>query len=235
MVRPLALELEHARRPGTAQVAVDQQHRCPALAIAIATLTAVVDLPSPGTELVTTNALLRWSTSMKDRLVRSTRNASARGAWAGSQLISGSFRTSGVVGEGGEHWGLAQRRHVVDALHRGVQGLAQHGKAETEDQAQHQPQREVAELVGGRPAHSGMPGDVDDGRLEKWDTCWPGGVSSSATKPCSCRTTPWLIRWASRGLGSVTVILRTTVSGTTEAWIFARQRPWPTSSGRGSR
>ncbi len=68
--------------------------RCPALTIASAALTAVVDLPSPGTELVTTNALLVLSTSTKLRLVRSTRNASARGACEGSELISGLRWTS---------------------------------------------------------------------------------------------------------------------------------------------
>ena len=63
-------------------------------AIAIAALIAVVDLPSPGTELVTTKALLGWSTSMNERLVRSTRNASARGACDGRPLINGFFDTS---------------------------------------------------------------------------------------------------------------------------------------------
>ena len=53
--------------------------RWPALAIAIAALTAVVDLPSLGTALVTTKDLLSWSTSMNDRLVRSTRKASDAG------------------------------------------------------------------------------------------------------------------------------------------------------------
>ena len=49
----------------------------------------------------------------------------------------------------------------------------------------------------------------------------PGGVSSSATKSLSSSTTPSLIRCAWIGLASVTVILRTTVSGTTEALILA--------------
>ncbi len=58
----------------------------------------------------------------------------------------------------------------------------------------------------------------------------PGGVSSSATNSWSCSTTPSLIRWAWIGLGSVTVILRTTVSGTTEAWIFCASSPAGMSS-----
>ena len=61
----------------------------PAWAIAIATLVAVVDLPSPGIELVTTKTLLPASMSTNWRFVRSTRNASTRGAWELSELTRG--------------------------------------------------------------------------------------------------------------------------------------------------
>ena len=50
-----------------------------ATAMVTARFTAVVDLPSPGSELVTTKTFWSWSTSTYCMLVRSTRNASAQG------------------------------------------------------------------------------------------------------------------------------------------------------------
>ena len=61
----------------------------------IARLTAVVVLPSPGSAEVTTKTFVAVSTSTNCRLVRSTRNASARGAWEAWEVTRGSERIDG--------------------------------------------------------------------------------------------------------------------------------------------
>ncbi len=61
---------------------------CP-LASVSARLIAVVDLPSPGTALVTTNVFGGSSTSRNCRFVRSIRNDSSRGACESRLVMSG--------------------------------------------------------------------------------------------------------------------------------------------------
>ncbi len=46
---------------------------------------------------------------------------------------------------------------------------------------------------------------------------WPRGVSSSSTKVVSSSAVVWARSWAVSGSGSVTVMSRLTVSGTTVA------------------
>ena len=54
-------------------------------------LLAVLVLPSPGTELVTTKTFIRLSTSTNWRFVRRIRNASTRGEWGARSVSSGCF------------------------------------------------------------------------------------------------------------------------------------------------
>ena len=61
----------------------------------MARLASVVDLPSAGSELVTTTTLRGWSTSTNCRFVRSCRKASDRGDCGSSWTVSGRFGVCG--------------------------------------------------------------------------------------------------------------------------------------------
>ena len=79
-------------------------------------------------------------------------------------------------------------------LHGGVEHLAQHGEAETEEQPEHQSQGDVAHRLrrDGRVGSRGVSTTV----AFSSGTVLPGGVSSSPTNSWSCVTTPSLIRCA---------------------------------------
>ena len=182
----------------------------PACARAMARLTAVVDLPSRGTELVTTNE--RGRPVRVDVLQVGAQLAVGLGA-AGADRRLGDQRVLGHVGVEGEH---AERGQVDELLQRGdgldpgVQGLAQHRAADADGQADEQSRAPGSPWAGGttgrwaaRPAASTLT------------------LTSEAPPAvgCSRRVTAlvnWVARlvaicWASCGEGSEAVRVMTTL------------------------
>ena len=190
---------------------------CPALAIAIAMLAAVVDLPSPGIAELITNALLAWSTSRNCRLVRSTRKASTRGAWEGSEEISGSVSTDGswpMPASTGALATSAASSPVLTVVSSSSRSTAR-PKPSSRPSTRARPRLRTG--CGDDGEAGSRAGSIRVALTSAFFA--PGGVSSSSTNLESSSTTDSLIRCAWIGSGLVTEIESNTVSGTTVAVI----------------
>ena len=103
----------------------------PAEASAMARFASVVVLPSLGIELVMTMTLRGRSTSTNCRLVRSCRNASARGDCGSSCTVSGRFGTCGSKAMTPRFGALGDVAQLLRRLDRGVERVAQPGPRRT--------------------------------------------------------------------------------------------------------
>ncbi len=176
--------------------------------------------PRSGTELVTTKTLLS-SVDVHELQVRAQHAERLHPRRVelevGDQRL---LHRAGIEGDVAHDRGAGGLRDVLVGLHAGVEHLAEHGERRARAAARGWRRgRGCARAVVRRASPAARPRRRSVALIGAF--ALPGGVSSSATKSVSSSATACASCCACWGLGSVTVISRITVSGTTVALIFS--------------
>jgi hypothetical protein len=183
-------------------------------------LVAVVDLPSPGIELVTTKTLAAAaSMSTNCRFVRSTRNASTRGAWELRELTKG-VREVLASNAMLPRTGASTTASTSSADLTEVSSSSRITASASPSSSPRMPPRKRFRSAFGE---TGLVGSVAGPTTVplRFAVFLPGSVSISRIRSRRVVTTCLLIACAIFASASTTWSLRSTVSGTTCALILA--------------